>query len=142
MNASIILISLTSMWQWTGYNMVIYLAGLQSIPDEIYEAGDIDGTNSLQKFFYITLPMLVHAITINIVLSTISVLKIFDLPFVMTRGGPGYATTSLAIRIYTSAFGETRMGYGAAMSIILFVFVLVIAVVQTWYFRKREKEIY
>ena len=134
-------VSFVSLWQWTGWSMVIYLAGLQSIDKNLYEAAEIDGANAVQKFFKVTLPLLAPSITVNLVKSTIGALKIFDLPFIMTGGGPGHATESLAMMMYTYSFGLNKMGYGTAISIILFVVILIISGVQTTVLRRREDNV-
>lgn len=134
-------VSFVSVWQWTGWSMVIYLAGMQSIDKSLYEAAEIDGANALQKFFRITLPLLAPSITINLVNSTIGALKIFDLPFIMTSGGPGHATESLAMMMYTYSFGLDKMGYGTAISILLVVVILIISGIQTVVLRKKEDEV-
>ena len=134
-------VSFVSVWQWTGWSMVIYLAGMQSIDKSLYEAAEIDGANALQKFFRITLPLLAPSITINLVNSTIGALKIFYLPFIMTSGGPGHATESLAMMMYTYSFGLDKMGYGTAISILLVVVILIISGIQTVVLRKREDEV-
>ena len=134
-------VSFVSLWQWTGWSMVIYLAGLQSIDKNLYEAAEIDGANAVQKFFKVTLPLLAPSITVNLVNSTVGALKIFDLPFIMTGGGPGHATESLAMMMYTYSFGLNKMGYGTAISIILFVVILIISGVQTTVLRRREDNV-
>ncbi|HNW86911.1 MAG TPA: sugar ABC transporter permease [Candidatus Limiplasma sp.] len=131
-------ISLVNVWQWLGQSMVIYLAGILSIDKSLYEAGAIDGVGRSQKFWKITLPLMAPSLTINIVLSTIGTLKIYDLPFIMTGGGPGHATESLAINVYSSAFVYSRMGYGTAVSLTLFVFVLIVSLIQMKIMRGRE----
>jgi raffinose/stachyose/melibiose transport system permease protein len=135
------LIAFVSMWQWTGWNMVIYYAGLQTIPAELYESASLDSASALQQIRHITIPMLAPAITINMVVSTIGVLKIFDLPFLMTNGGPGHSTETFAITIYYETFLANRVGYGTALSLFLFALVLVISSIQTVYLRKREANI-
>ncbi len=134
-------IVLVNTWQWTGWSMVIYIAGLQSIDEGLYEASSIDGANSWKKFFHITLPLLAPSITINIVTASIGAFKIFDLPFVMTKGGPGRASESLAMAIYNNSFSLNKMGYGTAISLVLFSIILTISIFQTMYFRKREENI-
>jgi ABC-type sugar transport system permease subunit len=129
------------MWQWTGWNMVVYFAGLQSIPGDLYESADMDGATALQQFRHVTVPMLAPAITINMVVSTIGVLKIFDLPLVMTNGGPGHSTETLTITIYNESFLANKIGYGTALSLVLFILVLIISSLQTLYLRKREANI-
>lgn len=140
-NVTLFVIAFVSMWQWTGWNMVIYIAGLQSIPKDLYESSDIDGASALSKFKHITIPMLAPAITVNMVMSTIGVLKFFDMPFIMTKGGPGHSTETLAITIYNNAFLINKMGYGTAISLVLFILVLAITIFQTMYFRRAEEDI-
>ena len=138
-NYTIYAIITTSIWQWVGWNVVIYFAGLQSIPEELNEAASIDGAGALQRAINITFPMLAPAITINIVMSSIGALRFFDLPFVMTRGGPGRTTSTIAIEIYNSSFLLNRMGFGIALSLVLFLLILIVSVVQTTFLRKREE---
>jgi raffinose/stachyose/melibiose transport system permease protein len=134
-------VSLVSIWQWTGWSMVIYLAGMQGISRDLYEAAAIDGAGPLRKFFRITLPLLAPSITINLVNSTIGALKMFDLPFALTKGGPGYATETLSMLMYNYSFSLNKMGYGSAIAMILFAIVLVISGVQTGALRRNEDRI-
>lgn len=127
-----------TVWQFTGYAMVIYLAGLQGIPEELYEAGAIDGTTSWQKFQHITFPLIAPALTINVLLSMIGAMKTFDLIYVTTKGGPGYATETMTTLLYNQAFQTNRMGYGAAMAVVLFLIILVLSLIQLKTLRKRE----
>lgn len=128
-------------WQFLGYTMVIYLAGLQGIPTELYEAGDIDGAGPFSRFRHITFPLIASSFTINILLTTIGCLKLFDQIFAMTRGGPGYATQSVATMIYTIGFGSGgKWGYGTAISIVLFLFILLLTMFQVTFLRRREVE--
>jgi len=138
---SIYYIMIASIWQWAGWNMVIYLAGLQSISEELYESADIDGASALNRFRYITLPLLAPAITINIITSSINTLKIFDLPYIMTGGGPGHSTESLAMIIIQNAFSNSKVGYSNALSMVQFFFILIVAIVQFLYLRRREDNI-
>ncbi len=131
-------ISLVNVWQWVGQSMVIYLAGILSIDKSLYEACSIDGAGKSAKFWKITLPLMAPSLTINIIVTTIGTLKIYDLPFIMTGGGPGHATESLAINVYSSAFVYSRMGYGTAISLALFMFVLIVSLIQMKIMRKRE----
>lgn len=131
-------ISFVNTWQWTGWSMVIYLAGMMSIDESLYEAAEIDGANRWKKFTKITLPLLAPSLTVNLVTSSIGAFKIYDLPFVMTGGGPGHASESLAITIYANSFTYNKMGYGSAISLVLFVFILVISIIQMKQLRKRE----
>lgn len=131
----------TSIWQWAGWNVIIYFAGLQSIPDEMYEAAAIDGAGVLKRTFFIVLPLLAPAITINIVMSSIGALKLFDLPYIMTGGGPGHTSSTIAIAIYHNSFLMNKMGYGTAISLVLFVLVLIVSAVQTILLRRQEERV-
>lgn len=128
-------------WQRTGYYMVIYLAGLQSIPAELNESAMIDGATSWQRFRFITFPLLAGSMTINMTLALINGLKIFDQIAVMTDGGPGFSTESVTYLIYKVAFGELKQGYGTALALVLFVLVLTFSVVQVFILRKREVQL-
>ena len=125
-------------WQWVGYWMLIYLAGLQSVPHELLEAAKVDGANAVQKFLKITLPMLAPAITICVVGITTGSLKVYDLLVSSTKGGPGYASTSIIMQIYNTAIAGRQYGYGSAMSITLIAVLLLIAVIQLKWLKKRE----
>jgi len=130
----------TNIWQWTGLSIIIYLAGLQAIPHDLYEAGDIDGARRLQRFRHITFPLIAPAFTVNILISIIGSLKVFDLIYVMTKGGPGTATESLAVLLYKKAFNFNEMGYGTAIAIVMFFVILAISVIQLRILRGREIE--
>ncbi|MFC5468502.1 carbohydrate ABC transporter permease [Cohnella suwonensis] len=130
----------TNIWQWTGLSIVIYLAGLQAIPADLYEAGDIDGASRWQRFSRITFPLIAPAFTVNILISIIGSMKVFDIIFVMTKGGPGTATESLSILLYKKAFNFNEMGYGTSIAIVMFVIILLISVFQLRILRRREIE--
>ncbi|MFD4510214.1 carbohydrate ABC transporter permease [Streptomyces sp. NPDC058464] len=110
-------------WQFVGYSMVIFLAGLQGIPDEVIEAAAIDGAGPVRRFWYIVRPMLAPAFTINLMLSLIGGFKLFDQVFVMTQGGPGGATDTISTLIYKNAFQLGRFSNGAALAVVLTLFV-------------------
>ncbi|MGQ4680618.1 carbohydrate ABC transporter permease [Paenibacillus polymyxa] len=131
-------IILSTVWKGAGYYMIIYLAGLQGIPADLSEAASIDGANGWQQFRYITFPLLAGSMTVCMVLSMISALKIFDQIAVMTDGGPGFATETLTYIIYKVGFGELRQGFGTALAIVLFVIILIITIIQVKILRKRE----
>ncbi len=130
-----------TVWQYIGPSMLIYLAGLQGVPTSLYEAADIDGTSGWGKFVHITFPLIAPSLTINLVLSAIGGLKMFDLIFVMTGGGPGYATEVLSLAIYKKAFMQSSMGYGAAIAVVLSLIILLITLAQLFFLRKREVEL-
>ena len=131
-------LSLTIIWMAMGYYIVVYLAGLASIPVELYEAAEVDGIGSRQRFFHITLPLVAPAITINVILSTIGILSLFDLPFVMTQGGPGYYSETLAMKVYRYAYTSLRIDYALAMAVFLGVIGILITLVLLFFFRRRE----
>lgn len=111
-------------WSAGSYMTLILLAGLQGIPDEMYEAAGLDGATPVQTFFAVTLPMLRHAIMVALVLRTMAALVALDLPFAMTGGGPGNATETFALFIYKNTFQFLDFGYGAALSVVLLVVAL------------------
>jgi multiple sugar transport system permease protein len=114
-------------WSAGSYMALILLAGLQGIPDEMYEAAALDGAGSVQAFFAVTLPMLRGAIMVALVLRTLAALQALDLPFSLTGGGPGNATETFALFIYKNTFQFLDFGYGAALSVVLLVIALACA---------------
>jgi ABC-type sugar transport system permease subunit len=130
-NASIALGALivVDIWKWFGFHMVINLAGLQSIPNELYEAVRIDGASAWQSFWRVTLPLLKPVTMINVLLATSGAFNVFDLVYVMTEGGPVNATDVAMLHIYTQAFQFYRFGYAAAMSYILLILVGIVSLV-------------
>ena len=122
-SSSLMVLVIVNVWQFAGMTMIIYLSGLQSIDQELYEAASMDGAGSTQKFFRITLPMLIPAIRINIVTNIIGSLAVFDVIIALTDGGPGYATESLSIYIMRMCYGA-RTGYSTAVALILFALIL------------------
>lgn len=131
-------IILSTVWKASGYYMIIYLAGLQGIPQELLEAASIDGAGKWKQFLHVTFPLLAGATTVCVMLSMIGSLKLFDQIAVMTNGGPGFATETLTYIIYKVAFGEGRQGFGTALAIVLFVLILIISLIQIRLLRKRE----
>ena len=129
-----------SVWQAIGFYMVVYIAGLQTVPRDLMEAAVIDGAGRGARFFRITLPMILPSITICLFYSISNSLKTFDVIFSLTFGGPGSSTSSIALDIYKTAFGENRFGYGAAKSVALFVLILVVTVAQLSILKRREVE--
>lgn len=128
-------------WQWIGYWMLIYLAALQSIPGDLYEAARVDGASPIRQFRHITLPLLAPAMTICIVGITTGSLKVYDLLVSSTGGGPGRASTSIIYYIYNTAISGRQYGYGSALSITLIIALLVVAAFQTTVLRKREVQL-
>ena len=125
-------IVIVSVWWNVGYNMVLLLAGLQNIPEVYYEAADIDGANKWARFRNITIPMLSPTLFFVLINTIISSFQVFDQAFVMTKGGPVKASYTLVYHIYQSAFVEFKMGRACAASMILFVIILAITMVQMY----------
>lgn len=119
-------------WQNTGFSIVVYLAALEEVPAELFEASAIDGANGWRTFWYITRPMLGPATTINITLTMVGALKIFDQIFVMTNGGPGVATQVLSLVTYEQSFVLGNWGYGSAIALVLTMIIAAAAFIQTW----------
>ncbi|MFP4977305.1 carbohydrate ABC transporter permease [Paenibacillus sp. CN-4] len=120
----------TGFWRFMGYNMVIYLASLQAIPRDIYEAAKIDGAGSMQTLWSITLPNMKPVIQLNLFLTVTGALEVFDLPFVLTKGGPAGASQTYVQRVVDTAFAYNNYGLASAMSVILLLFVIAVLLVQ------------
>jgi multiple sugar transport system permease protein len=135
-DTALLSVMIVAIWKQVGYYMVMVLAGLQSIPKQLYEAADIDGANNFVKFFKITLPMLSPITFMVTILTIISSFQVFDLINVMTKGGPGRATNVLVYRIYQEGFNYMRYGYASAMAYFLFLIILVVTLIQ---FRGQKK---
>lgn len=129
-----------SIWQSIGFYMVIYIAGLQSVPDDLKEAATVDGAGPFRRFFNVTLPLLAPSITISVFMALTNSIKVFDVILSLTGGGPGGTTYSVAYDIYRDTFQNNLYGYGTAKALILFVAVLIITVIQLTIFKRREVE--
>ncbi len=134
--ASLFSVALFTVWLGVGSSMLIFLAGLQSIPDSLQEAASMDGANWLQRLFRVMLPMLTPATFFVVVISVISNLQLFDTVYTLTRGGPGYATVTMVYNIYTSAYVSFSMGYASSQSIVLFVVIMIFTLIQ-WRYQDR-----
>ena len=133
-------IVLVSVWQSLGFFVLIYHAGLQSIPQEVNEAVLLDGAGPVRKLLRVTIPMLTSSITSGVFFALAASIRLYDVIVSLTRGGPGRATASVTFDIYTEAFTNNRYGYGTAKSLVLLGAVLAIAVVQLRFFKSREVE--
>ncbi|SEP16081.1 multiple sugar transport system permease protein [Halogranum amylolyticum] len=120
-------------WKFIGYYAIIFLANLQSLPENIYESASLDGASEWQQFRYITLPLLNPSILVVVILSTITAFQIFTEPFIMTSGGPNGATKTFVLEIYRNAFSYLEMGYASAMGVILAAMIFVISYVERNY---------
>lgn len=132
-------IIIVSVWRGMGYYMILYLAGLQGISKELYEAAAMDGANKWKQFIHITVPALRPTTFFVTIMLVINCFKIFDLVQVMTDGGPGRATNVLVYQVYSEAFVKFNFGYASAIAMVLFVIVLVITVIQFKWNQIREK---
>ncbi len=126
-DTALIAMNLVGSWTWFGFCMVIFMAGLQSIPGEIYDAADVDGASGLQKFFYLTVPMLRSQIRMLAIVTLIFSFKVFDLVFVMTKGGPFQSSEVLGLLIYLQGFTLYKIGYASATALVLTVLVFSIS---------------
>jgi len=123
-------IILMAVWKGFGYNMLIFIAGLQAIPDELYDAAEIDGAGPFRRFFSITLPMLAPTLVFVAVITMIGYFQLFAEPYVMTQGGPLRSTTSVVLLMYEEGFRWWRMGYAASIAFVLFVVILLATLLQ------------
>ncbi|MFD4958516.1 carbohydrate ABC transporter permease [Microbacterium sp. NPDC058389] len=135
-NTALLAITIMAIWRNIGASMVIFLAGLQGIPADVNEAASIDGANAVQKFFRITIPMMMPTILLNTILVTTGYMQFFDEPFVMTNGGPLESTTSIALQVYNQ-FKYGNYSVGAAGAYVLFALVGILALIQFRFFRQR-----
>ncbi|MCL6633091.1 MAG: sugar ABC transporter permease [Alicyclobacillus herbarius] len=130
-------VAAVNIWQWTGYNMLFFLAGLQGIPKYLYEAAELDGSGPVRTFFSITLPLLRPTTLFVLVTSVIGSFQVFDTVYVMTQGGPGTATNVYNFYIFQQGFQFFHMGYASALSVILFLVILIVTLVQMKYVGSR-----
>jgi len=121
-------VMVVTIWKGLGYYMVIYLAGLQSIPAELYEAGAIDGSDGWQKHFDITIPLMKPYIFLVAVISALSATKVFEEVFLLTQGGPRNSSKTVVYCIYEKAFQELDINYASAMGLVLFMAILVLSI--------------
>jgi raffinose/stachyose/melibiose transport system permease protein len=132
---------IVSVWQAAAFNTILYLAGLQSIPEELNEAYDLDGGGGLKRFLYITFPMIAPFFTINMVLGMKNFLLAFDIIISLTGGGPGRATESVSLLIYRGGFQGGEFAYQSANAIVLGVLIATVSILQTKVLKKREVQI-
>ncbi|WP_084626474.1 carbohydrate ABC transporter permease [Demequina aurantiaca] len=138
-NAVAIIVAINSL-QFMGISMIIYLAGLQSIPEMYYEAASLDGASTWHKFRYVTVPLLQPAFATSIVLNLIGGLKLFDIIKILTNGGPGYSTNSVSTLISITYFDNQNAGYASAMGVALFVIILAVTLVMNKMLGRKQLE--
>ena len=133
-------VAIIGVWSIIGYNMVLFLAGLQEIPKDYYEAADIDGASTFEKFRYVTLPLLIPAIASAVIINLIGSLKLNDIIISLTNGGPAQQTHSLSTYISYVYFRIEKAGYASAIGVFMFVFILIVTIIANRYFRSKEVE--
>lgn len=129
-NSSMISIMILSIWQGVGFQMIIFLAGLQYIPEELYEAADVDGASEIQKFFRVTIPQLKNTTIFVVISTTIFAFKLFTQVMVLTEGGPKSSTTTMVYMLYREGFVKKKVGYSSAIAVVFFLIVLCISMLQ------------
>ena len=127
-----------SIWQGVGFQMIIFLAGLQEIPSELYEAAEVDGANKFQQFFSITIPQLRNTIIFVVLATTILAFKLFDQVQVMTGGGPQNASMTTMVFVIKQGWGQLKVGYASAASVIFFILVLGVSLIQRFILREER----
>ena len=132
---------MVAVWQGCGYLMVIYLAGLQTIPAELVEVSEVDGAKWYQRLFFIKFPLLLPAFTICLFYSLSNSLRTFDIIMALTQGGPGYVTTPIVVDIYKNAFMQNRYGFATAKAVLLCLIIMLITGVQLFLMKRREVEL-
>lgn len=133
-------VALLIIWAWLGYNMVLMLAGLQTISSDLNEAAMIDGADTVRVFLYITIPLMRPMITFSLILSTIGSFGLFTEVFTLTGGGPMNATITPIIDIFSQAFTNLRFGYASAMGYVYFIFIFILTLLQFRYVSRRDSE--
>lgn len=136
----VIVMTIVNSLQFVGISMVIYLAGLQGISDMYYEAAAMDGVKPVQRFRYITLPLLTPAISSSVTINLIGGLKLFDIIMALTSGGPGYDTHSLSTLVHRTYFGSENAGYASAIGLVSFVLIMVLSNIVVKYLESKEVE--
>jgi multiple sugar transport system permease protein len=132
---------IVAVWKGVGFNMLLYLAGLQGIPTHFHEAAKVDGANSAARFFFITWPLLLPTTFFILVTEIISSSQVFDLVYVMTHGGPVQSTTVIIYYLYQYAFQYFKLGYASAVAWVLFAFILVLTLLQWFAFPGRDQTV-
>lgn len=133
--------TIVAVWKNAGWYMVVYIAGLQTIDQSLYDAAIIDGASVWKKFRYVTFPLIAPAFTINMILSVERAFKEYDLIFALTGGGPGRASELVSLTIYNESFTNKRAGYGSALGVILFLLIVLVTMCQLYILRRRENDI-
>ncbi len=138
---AIFAVAMVLIWKGCGYYMIIYLASLQGVPQDVVEAATIDGATAWHRFRFITLPLISGSFTICFTLSLINGLKVFDQIAVITDGGPGFATETVVYLLYKVGYGEGRQGFGTAVGVVLLFVILILNTVQSKFLRSKEVQL-
>lgn len=137
---AIVCIIIVEIWRTLGYHMMLYLAALQTVPGELYEACTVDGGNRWNKFTNVTLPLIVPGMSVSILMSIINELRMYDVVKIMTDGGPGYDTETIVYNIVSQGFSNSMVGYSSAISVVLFVAIGAISIFVVTAMSKKEVE--
>ncbi|WP_052432465.1 carbohydrate ABC transporter permease [Streptacidiphilus carbonis] len=137
-HTALMAIAVSYMWMYLGYTATIYLSNYLSIPQSLMEAAALDGARGLARFRHIDWPLLAPSLTVNLTLSTIGSLRVFDLPFIMTDGGPANSTQTLSYVVFQDSFHDFHFAYGTAVAVLLLVITVVVGVLLTTFLRRRE----
>lgn len=127
---ALLTVVLTTVWKTFGFDLILFVAGMNNVPRQFYEVAEIDGANAWHRFWSITLPLISPTIFFALVIGIISSFQVFDQVYIMTRGGPGDATRTIVMTIYDDAFGSLRLGYGSAMALVLFGVIMALTIIQ------------
>lgn len=138
-DTALMMVVVEDVWKWTGFHMIIYIAGLQAIPRVYFEAAEIDGASSVKRFIHVTLPMLVPSLTINFTQSFIGGFRVFEQVLTLTGGGPGHKSTVVSMMVY-EYFGRGFYGKSTAIAMVLSVLVLIVTLFVRGFFNRREVE--
>jgi multiple sugar transport system permease protein len=127
-STALLSVVIVDIWHWTPFCFLLLLAGIESLPDDVFEASQVDGASALQELWYITLPLMLPTILVTLAFRLVLAFKVFDEVFLLTGGGPGTATEVISFTIYQRFFSEDRVGYGSAMSVVVIFFISVLLV--------------
>ncbi len=132
-----------AIWSTVGTQMLVFLAGLQDIPKDVYEAASLDGATGFKRFMKITVPLLSEKTMFVIVVGMIGTLQMFDQAYIISggEGGPLGSTTTIVLYLYNKAFGENRLGYGSAVAVVLFIMIFTLTLIQKYFFEVRPNKI-
>lgn len=131
----------TVVWSHFGFNMILYIAGIKSVPAEFYEAATVDGASRWQQFRHVTIPLIAPVVTVNLVLTLVGLLKVYDIVLALTDGGPAGSTQTIVYQVLKDSFAQAKLGFGAAQSVILLVVTAVLGLAVTLARRGSEKKV-